>query len=77
MLPFKDSKMHINVVYSDHIQCRSGETCSKDVSSASVTCSALNNLLIFLAACVSLEGLKVFLRAKYLENWTLPVDHKS
>ena len=38
-------------------------SCSKDVSSASVGSSALNNLLINLAACFSLEGLKVFLRA--------------
>ena len=38
-------------------------SCSKDVSSTSFACSALNNLLIFLATCFSLEGLKVFPRA--------------
>ena len=35
---------------------------SKDLSSTSFACSALNNFLINLAACFSLEGLKVFLR---------------
>ena len=38
-------------------------SCSKDLSSTSFACSALNNLLINLAACFSFEGLKVFLKA--------------